>query len=145
MHGCIEMGSSVMALCFDEHHRQHLGPFLVQRAVEAMLGQTTLVFDNEELFARAKQLNLAKDEQKEDGKKGNKEDEKKDNKEGKKEEDEKKDNKESKKEEEKKPKDDEKNKKEPGKGKKKKKSKSSSSDSDFDSSSLEEPPKKKGK
>ena len=30
MQGCLEMGSSVMALCFDGHHRQHLGPFLVR-------------------------------------------------------------------------------------------------------------------
>ena len=136
MHGCIEMGCSVMALCFDEHHKEHLEPFLVQRAVEAMLGRSTLVFDNEKLFARATQLNLAK----EDPKKEKKEDvEKEDKKDGKKE-----DKKEDKKDEEKKPKDEAKSKKEAGKGKKKKKKKaSSSSDSDFASSSLEEPPKKK--
>ena len=49
MHGCMEMGCSVMALCYDEHHRENLGPFLVQRAVEDMLGQNTMVFRNETL------------------------------------------------------------------------------------------------
>ena len=53
IHGCIEMGSSVLGLCFDEHHRTSLPPFLVQRAVEAMLGSITMVFQNESLVARA--------------------------------------------------------------------------------------------
>ena len=58
IHGCIEMGCSVLALCYDDHHRTHLGPFLVERAVEAMLGCDSLVFNNEVLLARAKQLSL---------------------------------------------------------------------------------------
>ena len=58
MHGCIELGCSVLALCFDDHHRTHLAPFLVQRAVEAMLGSKTFVFVNEILVARARQLRL---------------------------------------------------------------------------------------
>ena len=114
IHGCIEMGSSVLALCYDEHHRKHLGPLLVQRAVEAMLGRNTMVFDNEVLLARAKELNLAKVDEKED-----------------------------KKEDEKKNKEDEKKKKEGKKGKKKRKRTPTASSSDFDSSSLEEAPKKK--
>ena len=67
IHGCIEMGCSVMALCFNEHHRKHLGPFLVQRAVEAMLGSNSQVFQNDVLAARAKQLQLTtkEDEKKE--------------------------------------------------------------------------------
>ena len=44
IHGCIEMGASVLGLCFDEHHRKNLEPFLVQRAVEAMLGSNSVVF-----------------------------------------------------------------------------------------------------
>ena len=111
IHGCIEMGSSVLALCYDEHHRKHLGPFLVQRAVEAMLGRSTLVFHNEDLMARAKQLNLAKEDQKEDKKEDEKEDKKEAKTEGKKE-DEKEDKKENKKEDEKKTKEDEKKTKE---------------------------------
>ena len=58
------MGCSVIALCYDEHHKTHLGPFLVQRAVEAMLSCSTIVFNNDCLVARAKQLNLTKDERK---------------------------------------------------------------------------------
>ena len=138
IHGCIEMGSSVLALCYDEHHRKHLGPFLVQRAVEAMLGRTTMVFNNEVLFARATQLNLAKEDQAATAKEDEKEDKKQDKKQDKKE-----DGKEDKKEEEKKAKEDEKKNKEGKKGKKKRKRTSSSSNSDFDSSSLEESPKKK--
>ena len=62
IHGCIEMGSSVLALCYDEHLRTHLGQFLVQRAVEAMLGRSTMVFTNESLVARATQLRLTKED-----------------------------------------------------------------------------------
>ena len=133
IHGCIESGCSVMALCFDEHHKTNLAPFLVQRAVEAMLGRNTLVFNNDKLFARAKELKLAtddpkdakKNEKEEDGNEEDKtEEESKAKREGKKEE--------GKKEEAKKAK----------KGKKKKRKASSSSDDDFDSSSLEEPAKK---
>lgn len=70
IHGCIEMGCSVLGLCFDEHHRTHLGPLIVQRAVEAMLGNTSLVFNNESLLARARQLKLTteKDPPKQDKK-----------------------------------------------------------------------------
>ena len=137
IHGCIEMGSSVVALCYDDHHKKNLGPFLVQRAVEAMLGRNTLVFDNEVLFARAKELNLAKVDEKEDKKEGQKEGKK----EGKKE-DEKEDDKE---EDEKKNKEHEKKTQEDKKGKKKRKRAPTASSSDFDSSSLESPKKKKGK
>jgi hypothetical protein len=74
IHGCIEMGCSVLALCYDDHHRTHLGPFLVERAVEAMLGCNSLVFNNAALLARAKQLRLTDTEDKKEGKKGCKED-----------------------------------------------------------------------
>ena len=68
IHGCIEMGCSVLALCYDDHHRTHLGPFLVERAVEAMLGCNSLVFNNEALLARARQLRMADTEGKKGGK-----------------------------------------------------------------------------
>ena len=146
IHGCIEMGSSVLALCYDEHHKKHLGPFLVQRAVEAMLGRSTMVFNNEVLFARAKQLNLAKEDEKDD-KKDKKEEEKKDDKKDDKKEEKKEAATANKKEEEKdkkdKKEDEKEDKKEDKKDKKKRKRASSSSNSDFDSSSLEETPKKK--
>ena len=61
IHGCIELGCSVIALCFDEHLKTRLGPFLVQRAVEAMLSCTTNVFTNECLVARAKEMHITKD------------------------------------------------------------------------------------
>jgi hypothetical protein len=88
IHGCIEMGCSVLALCYDDHHRTHLGPFLLQRAVEAMLGSTTMVFQNESLVARAKQLRLTKpdkkDDQQEDKTEEQKEEKQEEKKEGKK-------------------------------------------------------------
>lgn len=118
-----------MALCYDDHHRTHLGPFLVQRAVEAMLGSDSLVFNNEVLIARAKLLRLT------DTKEDKKDDQKQDKKEDKKEE----------------KKEDQKEEKKEGKkgGKTKKKRKQTSSDSDSDSESTDEtegtPPKKKKK
>ena len=129
IHGCIEMGCSVLALCYDDHHRTHLGPFLVQRAVEAMLGSDSLVFNNEALVARAKQLRLT------DTKEDKTDDQKQDKKEDKKEE----------------KKEDQKEEKKAGKkgGKTKKKRKQTSSDSDSDSESTDEtegtPTKKKKK
>ena len=81
IHGCIEMGCSVLALCFDEHHKKNLQPFLVQRAVEAMLGSSTMVFRNEDLLARAKELKLTKDDTKEDEKEDKKKEQKKEKKE----------------------------------------------------------------
>ena len=118
IHGCIEMGCSVLALCYDDHHRTHLGPFLVQRAVEAMLGSNSVVFNNVSLVARAKQLRLTKEDTKEDKKDDQKEDKKEETTEGKK------------------------------RGKTKQKRKQMSSDSDSDDESTDEaeetPKKKKG-
>ena len=99
IHGCIEMGCSVLALCYDEFHREHLAPFLVQRAVEAMLGATTLVFTNESLVARAQQLRLTKESPKEDKK--DEQEEKKEDKKKTKDEKKKKDDKEKEEKEEK--------------------------------------------
>jgi hypothetical protein len=59
IHGCFEMGCSVVALCFDEHHREHLNKFLLQRAVEAMVSGTTMVFKDDILQARSAELHLA--------------------------------------------------------------------------------------
>ena len=56
MHGVLEMGCSVVALCYDDHHRTHLQRFLVERAVEAMVQGTTLVFKDDSLQARAVDL-----------------------------------------------------------------------------------------
>ena len=60
MHGCIEKGCSVLALCYDAHHRDHLAPFLVERAVEAMLSSNTKVFHNDDLLKRSVQLRLTR-------------------------------------------------------------------------------------
>ena len=138
IHGCIEMGCSVLALCFDEHHKKNLQPFLVQRAVEAMLGSSTMVFRNEDLLARAKDLNItkAKDDTKEDGKKKDEKEDKKKEEDGKKEDEKEEDKKKEKKKEKKEDK-----KKE---DKKKRKQASSGSTSDYSSPSTEESsPKKK--
>ena len=115
IHGCIEMGCSVIAL---QHHKKHLGPFLVERAVEAMLGNNTLVFHNEGLLARAKQLRIGPDEKK-------------------KQEDQKDEEKDAQKERKRESKKD---------GKKKRKKSSSDSDSDSESpDEADETPKKKKK
>ena len=58
MHGILEMGCSVVALCYDEHHRTHLQRFLVERAVEAMVQGTSLVFKEDSLQARVVDLHL---------------------------------------------------------------------------------------
>ena len=58
VHGCLEAGCSVVAVCFNEHHRTHLATFLSERAVEAMVSGATMVFKDEALQARSVQLNL---------------------------------------------------------------------------------------
>ena len=58
VHGCLEAGCSVVALCYDEHHREHLQKFFLERAVEAMVTGTTLVFKDDVLQARSIQLKL---------------------------------------------------------------------------------------
>ena len=60
MQGCLEGGCSVVALCFDDHHRTHLSRFIMERAVESMVAGTTLVFKEESLRARSVDLNLTK-------------------------------------------------------------------------------------
>ena len=59
VHGCLEMGSSVVALCYDEHHRLHLQQFLSERAADAMVSGTTQVFKDETLQARSVELKLS--------------------------------------------------------------------------------------
>jgi hypothetical protein len=58
VHGCLEAGCSVVALCYNDHHRTHLNKFFLERAVEAMVTGTTLVFKDETLQARSVELNL---------------------------------------------------------------------------------------
>ena len=58
VHGCLEAGCSVVALCYDEHHRTHLNKFFLERAVEAMVSGKTLVFKDDALQARSVELNL---------------------------------------------------------------------------------------
>ena len=56
--GCMEAGCSVVLLCFDEHHRDHLARFLLERAVESMVSGTSVVFNDQKLRARSIELNL---------------------------------------------------------------------------------------
>ena len=58
IHGCLEAGASVVALCYDEHHRTHLQRFLLQRAVEALVSGTTLVFGDPALQAKSTEPKL---------------------------------------------------------------------------------------
>ena len=53
VHGSFEMGCSVVALCADEHHRTHLLPAIVVRAVEAMASQSSRVFKHDVLHERS--------------------------------------------------------------------------------------------
>ena len=56
--GSLEMGASVVALCYDEHHRLHLEKCVLERAVEAMVSGASMVFKDDALQARSSQLNL---------------------------------------------------------------------------------------
>ena len=62
IHGCLEMGLSVVALCSDDHHRDVLNRCMLERAVEAMVSQTTVVFRDDSLRTWSIQQNLAKDD-----------------------------------------------------------------------------------
>ena len=124
-------GFSVVTLCYDEHHRTVLNQCMLERAVEAMVTGTTLVFKEDALYTRSIELNLLKPvEEKKEG--TPKKDPKKETKK------EKTPKKETKKKPKKTPKK-EKTHKESGK------SSSSSSDSSRSSSSSSEPPSKKKK
>ena len=59
VHGCLEAGASVVALCYDPHHKEHLQKFVLERSVEALVSGGTMVFKNEDLAARSIELNLA--------------------------------------------------------------------------------------
>ena len=56
--GFAEVGSSVLALCYDARHRDKLNAFLAQRAVGAMIGDNAMAFMDEDLIARSVQLRL---------------------------------------------------------------------------------------
>ena len=58
VHGCLEAGCSVVALCYDEHHRARLTTFLSERFVESMVNGATMVFKDDALQARSVQLDL---------------------------------------------------------------------------------------
>ena len=60
LHGCLEMGCSVVALCCNDHHRTHIMKFILERAVEAMVAGTTVVFKDDDLQARSVELCLSK-------------------------------------------------------------------------------------
>ena len=64
IHGCFEMGCSVVALCYDDHHRKHLETFLLQRAVEGMVSGMSAVFNDAVLHARSVELHLAQSQEK---------------------------------------------------------------------------------
>lgn len=64
MHGCFEMGASVVALCYDDHHRENLQRHLLQRAVEAMATGASSVFKDEDLRDMSVQLNLNQEKSK---------------------------------------------------------------------------------
>ena len=60
VHGSFEMGCSVVAFCYDDHHRTHLLPAILLRAVEAMASQSSMVFKDDILQARSLELKLVK-------------------------------------------------------------------------------------
>ena len=57
--GCLEIGCSVVALCWDEHRRDEMQRNVLERAVESMVAGTTHVFKDEALQARSLELKLA--------------------------------------------------------------------------------------
>ena len=59
IHGCFEMGCSVVATGYDGHHRTHLSKFLLTRALEAMLCVISNMFRDDIVQARSAELNLA--------------------------------------------------------------------------------------
>ena len=64
LNGCFEMGASVVALCCDEHHREHVRKHTLQRTVESMVNGNSVVFKDPELLALSAQLQLAQDNKK---------------------------------------------------------------------------------
>ena len=66
--GCLESGSSVVAVCFDDHHRTHLRKCLKERAVESLVVGSA-VFREETLQARALELNVGAEKKKKSEKK----------------------------------------------------------------------------
>ena len=58
INGCLEAGCSVVALCYDEHHRSLMQKSVLERAVEATARGTTLVFKDTALQARGSHLNI---------------------------------------------------------------------------------------
>jgi hypothetical protein len=58
VHGCLETGCSVVALCYDEHHQTHLKKIFLERAVQALVSGTTQVFKDEALLARSIELKV---------------------------------------------------------------------------------------
>ena len=58
--GCLEAGCSVVALCFDDHHRTHLSRLMTERAAESMVAGTTIIFKEEALRAKSIDLQLTK-------------------------------------------------------------------------------------
>ena len=64
IHGCFEIGCSVVALCYDDHHRELLETFMLQRAVEGMASGMSMVFKDAVLQARSAELHLAQSQEK---------------------------------------------------------------------------------
>ena len=54
------MNASVVALCYDDHHRQHFNKACMERAVELMVAGASTVFKDSELHARSAELKLRK-------------------------------------------------------------------------------------
>ena len=55
-------GGAGMHGCLDDHHRDVLNRCMLERAVEAMVSQTTVVFRDDSLRTWSVQLNLAKED-----------------------------------------------------------------------------------
>ena len=139
LQGCLEMGSSVVALCSDDNHREVLKRCMLERAVEMMVVGATVVFKDDNLRTSAIYLNLAP----ETPKKGDDEDFETPKKETKKDKKDKKEDNKKDKKDQKKGKKDHKDQKKDKKDKKKASSSSSSSKETSASSDSTSPTKKK--
>lgn len=60
--GALEMGCNVLALCQDEHHKEHLLKALTEKGVESIIHGGDSAFRNASLYNQAGKIGLARKE-----------------------------------------------------------------------------------
>ena len=59
--GALELGCNVIALCADEHHKEHFKKACVEKAAEIALSGKNCPFGSSALLLKAKQLKVIKE------------------------------------------------------------------------------------